>query len=561
MAHVYKAEDRQGRFGIVALKIMREEIASGREYQLRFRREAKIWANLDHPNIVPLLDYSNNDGQPYVAMRYIDGCSLHDFLADRGYLPVDAAIPIMKDILSAVAYAHKKKVIHRDIKPDNVLLDSHKRAFLTDFGIAKPVGATQLTNTGARLGTPTYMAPEQIRGKKNISARADIYALGVMFYEILTGRPPFQSDDPMVLSHAHCYEEPPELKRRGAPFPEELQTMIAKCLEKDVKKRPRSVSSMIKVLDRVALARNKNKSSIDDTQLSLLSALDKRKAHTEVTEVEPLSPSEAVLQKNVGARRQKKEDREREIKLPPEISYHSSIVNNKPPVPLAAFTRVGGFIVAAGLLVGLATTSDLSEKCKAAVEYIKSGINSITNSGVHETAANILEKETTRSALMMFEFMIADKPSCSPLLIDPIKTAITKAISEGKSERARLLTEYCIKLEPKNPEHRLLLSKVFFGRNMNLKAGREYIKALDHIPDSKLLNHLDESQDLIKKLEQREKRIVASRYYLAARGLLVAGRADLAIPYARAAHDIEPWNQVYKQILKPVSPVSNRRLR
>jgi tetratricopeptide (TPR) repeat protein len=236
-------------------------------------------------------------------------------------------------------------------------------------------------------------------------------------------------------------------------------------------------------------------------------------------------------------------------------------VNRQPALPIGALARVGGFIVAAGLLLGLATTEQLGNKISSTYNSLKLHFEHYSNQGMKETAARILKNESTRSALMMFEFMIRDKPSCSPYLIQPIVKAVDEALVAGDVTRARLLTEYCIKLEPTSAAHRLKLTEVLFRNNLNIEAGRQYVRALERIPDSGLMEHRENNSEIYKKLKQREKSIVASRYYLAAKGLLVAGRADLAKPYAEAAYEIEPFNALYKQVCKPDPPLTSRRLR
>ena len=204
MATVYLAEDlRHGRQ--VALKVLRPELAAtlGPE---RFFREIQVAARLQHPHILPLHDSGEAGGFLYFVMPYVEGESLRERLARVGELPVHDAVKILVEVVDALAYAHSQGVVHRDIKPDNVML-SGRHALVTDFGVAKAVseatGRQQLTTAGVALGTPSYMAPEQAAADPNLDHRVDIYAVGAMAYELLTGRPPFTGMTSQQILAAH----------------------------------------------------------------------------------------------------------------------------------------------------------------------------------------------------------------------------------------------------------------------------------------------------------------------------------------------------------------------
>jgi tetratricopeptide (TPR) repeat protein len=215
----------------VALKVMRPELSLGRD---RFLNEIAIAARLRHPHIVPLFDSGEADGALYYVMPYEAGQSLRDRLQRDGPLPLDDAMAILGDLCEALSYAHQQGVVHRDIKPDNVLL-AHREAMVTDFGVARAVtestAPTHPHADGIAIGTPAYMAPEQIAADGSTDQRVDIYALGVLGYELLAGRPPFTGDVQRVLA-GHLTEPPPALSSHRGGLPPGLESVIMRCLAK-----------------------------------------------------------------------------------------------------------------------------------------------------------------------------------------------------------------------------------------------------------------------------------------------------------------------------------------
>ncbi|HSM15379.1 MAG TPA: serine/threonine-protein kinase, partial [Gemmatimonadales bacterium] len=209
MATVYLAEDMKHRRN-VAVKVLRAELAAtvGPD---RFLREIETVAQLTHPHILPLHDSGDANGFLYYVMPYVEGESLRSRLAREGELPIADAVRLLRDVADALALAHRRGVVHRDIKPDNVLL-SGQHAYVTDFGVAKAVseatGRQQLTTVGVTLGTPTYMAPEQAAADPNVDHRADLYAFGVLAYEMVAGRPPFMGGTAQAVLAAHVTEAP-----------------------------------------------------------------------------------------------------------------------------------------------------------------------------------------------------------------------------------------------------------------------------------------------------------------------------------------------------------------
>ena len=217
MATVYLAEDLK-HHRPVAVKVLHPELAAALGHE-RFLREVEIAARLQHPHILTLIDSGEADGFLYYVMPFVDGESLRARLAREHELPVADVVRIMREVADALAEAHAHGVVHRDIKPDNVLLRG-QHAVVTDFGIAKAVseatGVHALTSVGVTLGTPTYMAPEQAAGDPAIDHRADIYALGVMAYEMLTGAPPFTGATPQSVLAAHMTRQPEPIDSRRA---------------------------------------------------------------------------------------------------------------------------------------------------------------------------------------------------------------------------------------------------------------------------------------------------------------------------------------------------------
>ncbi|HXV86704.1 MAG TPA: serine/threonine-protein kinase [Gemmatimonadales bacterium] len=250
MATVYLARDlRHERH--VALKVLKPELAATLGSD-RFLREIRIAANLTHPHILPLHDSGEADGFLFYVMPYIEGESLRARLAREGELPVHDAARILKEVVDALAHAHTRGVVHRDIKPDNVLI-AGRHALVTDFGVAKAVseatGRDKLTTAGVALGTPNYMAPEQAAGDPHIDTRADIYAVGAMGYELLAGRPPFTGPSVQAVLAAHVTEAPRAVTEHRPAVPASLAAVIMRCLEKKPADRWQTADELLQQLD------------------------------------------------------------------------------------------------------------------------------------------------------------------------------------------------------------------------------------------------------------------------------------------------------------------------
>src|SRR5204863_5006280 len=253
MSRVFVAEEtRLGRR--VVIKVLPPDLALEMRMD-RFNREIQLSASLQHPHIVPLLAAGGADDILYYTMPLVEGEALRTRLSRDGELPVRDAVRILKDVADALAYAHARGVVHRDIKPDNVLLSGH-HAVVADFGVAKAVSQAKtesgLTSVGVALGTPAYMAPEQAAGDPNIDARADIYAFGAMAYEMLTGRSPFAGMAPHQMLAAHVTEPVTPITNRRAAIPSALAELVMACLAKNPADRPQRADEILQVLDGIA---------------------------------------------------------------------------------------------------------------------------------------------------------------------------------------------------------------------------------------------------------------------------------------------------------------------
>jgi len=230
MAEVYLARDllldRP-----VALKVLFPEFSSDRSFVERFRREARAAANLNHPNIVSIFDWGEEDGTYFIVMEFVDGLTLRDVIRRQGKLQATQAAEIAAEIASALHFAHLNGVVHRDVKPGNIMI-TERQVKVTDFGIARAGDpAESLTQTGAVMGTATYFSPEQAQGQ-GVDPRTDVYSLGVVLYEMVAGRPPFVGDSPVSIAYQHVRETPPPLSEHNPDVPPAFEAIVAKAMAK-----------------------------------------------------------------------------------------------------------------------------------------------------------------------------------------------------------------------------------------------------------------------------------------------------------------------------------------
>ncbi|HUF13199.1 MAG TPA: protein kinase [Longimicrobiales bacterium] len=237
MAVVYRARDRRHDRD-VAVKLLRREVALSLGVD-RFLEEIRIAARLHHPHILTLIDSGELNGAPYFVMPFVAGLSLRRWLLEHERMAVVDAAALLRDVADALAAAHTAGIVHRDVKPENLLL-SGRHGWVADFGVAKALGgaaAVGSTLTGAMIGTPVYMAPEQAYGDDCVDPRADIYALGVVAYELLCGEPPFNGTNATAVLAAHLTAEPPPLRARRPDLPSGIEDVVMRCLAKDPRHR------------------------------------------------------------------------------------------------------------------------------------------------------------------------------------------------------------------------------------------------------------------------------------------------------------------------------------
>jgi hypothetical protein len=251
MATVYHAYDPSFERD-VAIKVLPQAFLHDPQFRVRFEREAKVIARIEHPAIVPVYDFGEEQAQPFIVMRFMSGGSLTDRL-EHGSIPLAETAKTINRLAPALDAAHQRNVIHRDLKPGNVLFDQYGNAFLSDFGIAHLTGETGPTLTGSTiLGTPSYMSPEQIQGEKNLDGRSDIYSLGVLIFQMLTGQVPYEADTPAKVMMMHVLQPVPSILDFKADLPPYCDMLIRKAMAKDPAARFATAGELAMALDSIA---------------------------------------------------------------------------------------------------------------------------------------------------------------------------------------------------------------------------------------------------------------------------------------------------------------------
>jgi serine/threonine protein kinase len=291
MATVYRAyQPSMDRY--VAIKVIRNAIRQDSKSLDRFTREAKLVAKLEHPHILPVHDYDATNDPPYIVMRYLPTGTLKDIM-ERAKLSFSEVIFLMSQVSSALDYAHRQGVVHRDIKPSNIMVDSDGNAFLTDFGIARIIEAAEgLTASGAAIGTPGYMAPEQGIGNP-VDSRADIYALGVMLFEMLSGKMPFSAETPMGVILKHINDPVPQITLQNPDLPSGINAILQKAMAKNPNDRYATASELSRALSS-SLGVTAEASSPDLRQIAQETNLSIEQARQERSPQPPTAPLKPV---------------------------------------------------------------------------------------------------------------------------------------------------------------------------------------------------------------------------------------------------------------------------
>jgi serine/threonine protein kinase len=232
----------------VAVKVIRTGALAEPTVRERFQREAHLIARLEHPHLLPVYDFDGGHEPPFIVMRFLEGGTLKQVI-ERGRLPQGEILYLLKQIASALDYAHREGVVHRDLKPSNILVDREGNAFIADFGIARVSDAARnLTGTGMAMGTPGYMAPEQVKGETEIDARADVYSLGVVIFELLAGEPPYAPDNVAGLLVAHLQEPVPDVTEMNSDLPSKVNDVLKIAMAKDRRQRYETAGAMVRAL-------------------------------------------------------------------------------------------------------------------------------------------------------------------------------------------------------------------------------------------------------------------------------------------------------------------------
>lgn len=294
MALVYKAQDILLNRN-VAIKVLRQQFVHDEEFIRRFRREAQSAASLSHPNVVSIYDVGQEDETHYIVMEYIEGYNLNEIIKERAPLQVDEAVRIASQICDALDHAHHNQIIHRDIKPHNILIGRNGRVKVTDFGIARAVTSTTITQTGSVVGSVHYFSPEHAKGVAT-GEKSDLYSLGIVLYQMLTARLPFLGESPISVALKHLQEEFDEPREVNPLIPQSVENVILKSMRKNPQERYQSAEEMMQDLETCLLPNRRNETKLeftdDEDQTRVMPAIKTMKSGDNYAAAAPVYDSE-----------------------------------------------------------------------------------------------------------------------------------------------------------------------------------------------------------------------------------------------------------------------------
>jgi eukaryotic-like serine/threonine-protein kinase len=345
MANVYLAHDmildRD-----VAVKVLRLDFANSEEFIRRFHREAQSATSLAHPNIVSIYDVGEEESIYYIVMEHVNGQTLKEYIQTQSPVPIEEALSIMEQITSAITHAHQNHIIHRDIKPQNILLDQSGNVKITDFGIAMALSATSITQTNSVLGSVHYLSPEQARGGI-ANHQSDIYSLGIVMFELLTGRLPFSGESAVSIALKHLQSETPSLRRWNSNIPQSVENIVLKATAKDPFHRYESVEDM-----EADIRTSLDSSRADEPKFTIPFDDDRTKAIPVITEDKPFSNlDETIIHEN-------------DFKKQPDFVHQEPVIKEKKkskkvPIILTTVTSIILIILLLTLLPSLLTPKDI----------------------------------------------------------------------------------------------------------------------------------------------------------------------------------------------------------
>ncbi len=407
MAEVYKGYhpklDRH-----VAIKVLHGFLAEGVDFLARFEREAKAVASLRHENIVQIHDFDVQDENYYMVMEYVDGDTLTDKLKElsksKSKMPLDEVLSIIKQVAKALTYAHKRGIIHRDLKPSNILISKNGQTFLTDFGIAKIASTTQFTSTGALIGTPTYMSPEQCKGIE-LTHVSDLYSLGIILYEMLTGEIPYDSETPLSVLQKHITEPIPSLYEHRVDLPPSFEKIISTALAKEPEDRYQTADEISKALARaideveiVEEPTKEEKTPVDTTMKPTVvmeeeEIIDSTLEPTTVMEEEEIKP-EKVEEKTPQKAKEKTKPKPEPVKpkkeKPPK-KPKVEIPSTKAKLPLKIIIPAGIVVIGLGLFLVFGGIGGGGEACSSIEKCHEMAISAV-DVGDFEGALNYIDR-------------------------------------------------------------------------------------------------------------------------------------------------------------------------